>query len=265
MALVLLASAKGSPGVSTLAVLLARAWPGPALVVEADPAGGDLGARLGLAGEPNLLSLAIGARSGLEPGRVWDHAQALTGGRRSGGTGAGVVVGPVGSAGGRSLRPAWAALVTLLAAVPDTVIVDAGRASAGEPPFEEVAALATVSVLVCRADLASTSHARALARSWPAGPRPVLVMVGSAPYHPSEVATAVGLELLGALPCDRQAAEAALAGQWSPGARALRRGAERLSRALSLMALGGSGEDGPLPGDARATEGAPLLSGEAEW
>src|SRR5207244_2826784 len=43
-------SAKGSPGVTTAVQLVAGAWPAgrPLLIVEADPAGGDLAARLGL-------------------------------------------------------------------------------------------------------------------------------------------------------------------------------------------------------------------------
>jgi hypothetical protein len=257
MAPLLLASAKGSPGVSTLAALLGRAWPDRVLVVEADPAGGDLAARLGLAGEPSLVSLAILARSGLDPERAWEHAQVLDRGRRAGSPEARVIVGPVGSAEGRSLRPAWPPLAALLAGLPATVIVDAGRASAGEPSFAEVAARAAASVLVCRADLASASHARSLVRCWPAGPQPVLVVVGSSPYRPAEVAGAVGLELLGALPSDSQAAEASLAGQWSPGARALRRGIDRLSQALAALIAGRCGAEDPAGEAPRASTPAP--------
>ncbi len=49
--LVAVASVKGSPGVTTLCVALAACWPDPAgaIVVEADPAGGDVAMRFGLA------------------------------------------------------------------------------------------------------------------------------------------------------------------------------------------------------------------------
>ncbi|MGK2852999.1 MAG: hypothetical protein ACSLE3_02645, partial [Microbacteriaceae bacterium] len=40
MALIALASASGSPGVTTTAMGLALAWPRPVLLVEADPTGG---------------------------------------------------------------------------------------------------------------------------------------------------------------------------------------------------------------------------------
>ena len=40
MAIVCLASASGSPGVTTTAVGMAFSWPRPVLLVEADPTGG---------------------------------------------------------------------------------------------------------------------------------------------------------------------------------------------------------------------------------
>jgi hypothetical protein len=40
MSLIVLASASGSPGVTTTALGLALGWPRPALLVEADPTGG---------------------------------------------------------------------------------------------------------------------------------------------------------------------------------------------------------------------------------
>lgn len=42
MAIVALLSGKASPGVTTTAVALAAAWPGPVALVDADPAGGDI-------------------------------------------------------------------------------------------------------------------------------------------------------------------------------------------------------------------------------
>ena len=62
MSVVALSSPKGSPGVTTLAVALASWWPRPSIVIEADPAGGDLAARLALPEEPGLVSLAAAHR-----------------------------------------------------------------------------------------------------------------------------------------------------------------------------------------------------------
>lgn len=85
--LVAVASVKGSPGVTTLCVALAACWPDPAgaILVEADPAGGDVAMRFGLTQSPGLLSLAAAARGGVAAGRaedahlLWHHAQALPG------------------------------------------------------------------------------------------------------------------------------------------------------------------------------------------
>ena len=53
MPLIALASVKGSPGVTTTCLALAAAWPARRrLVIEADPAGGDLGPWLGLPRAP---------------------------------------------------------------------------------------------------------------------------------------------------------------------------------------------------------------------
>jgi hypothetical protein len=72
-----LVSAKGSPGVSTLALALGWCWPGeaPVLIAEADPAGADLACRLGVDAEPGLASLAAAAGGG---GDLTAHVRPLT-------------------------------------------------------------------------------------------------------------------------------------------------------------------------------------------
>ena len=75
-----LVSAKASPGVTTLAALVALQWPDPTrqrCIVEVDPAGGTLAARwqhLGLSTEPGLLSLAA-SRSPLDAAALERHGQ----------------------------------------------------------------------------------------------------------------------------------------------------------------------------------------------
>src|SRR5918995_4479796 len=61
-----LLSAKGAPGVTTAALCLAAAWPGGAVVVEADPAGGDLECWCGPLGEAGLVDLVTRARPGVD-------------------------------------------------------------------------------------------------------------------------------------------------------------------------------------------------------
>ncbi|MFJ7213594.1 carbon monoxide dehydrogenase maturation protein [Amycolatopsis sp. NPDC098790] len=102
--LIALASVKGSPGVTTFALALAANWPADVrrVVVECDPAGGDLAQRFGLATSPGLLSLAAAARQPVEPDVVWNHTQLLPDGIQ-------VLPGPPGS------QQARAALSTLTA------------------------------------------------------------------------------------------------------------------------------------------------------
>jgi MinD-like ATPase involved in chromosome partitioning or flagellar assembly len=56
-------SLKGSPGVTTLATALGARWPAgeTPILVEADPAGGDLMARFRLNDAPGLVTLAVAA------------------------------------------------------------------------------------------------------------------------------------------------------------------------------------------------------------
>src|SRR3954469_9876747 len=103
--LIVLSSLKGSPGVTTFTVALAANWPVALrrLVVECDPAGGDLAQRFGLAASPGLLSLAAAARRPVDADVAWSHAQPLPGGVQ-------VVTGPPGG------HQARAALLTLTSA-----------------------------------------------------------------------------------------------------------------------------------------------------
>ena len=75
---VALASAKGSPGVTTLALALGLVWPKPVLVGELDPAGGDLVARLPLERSGGLAALAAAARHTIDGEQLAAHAQPVT-------------------------------------------------------------------------------------------------------------------------------------------------------------------------------------------
>ena len=79
MALVALASAKGSPGVTTAATVLAALWPRSVLLAECDPAGSDLVVRMtapgggALTAERGLVSLAAAGRKGLDDDVIMAH------------------------------------------------------------------------------------------------------------------------------------------------------------------------------------------------
>ncbi len=75
---VALASAKGSPGVTTLTLALGLVWPKPVLVGELDPAGADLVARLPLKRSGGLAALAAAARHTIDWERLAAHAQPVT-------------------------------------------------------------------------------------------------------------------------------------------------------------------------------------------
>ena len=64
--IVALGSIRGAPGVTSWAVLLAAAWPPEfqieRVVLEADPAGGVLGARYGLGVEPGVAAFLASLR-----------------------------------------------------------------------------------------------------------------------------------------------------------------------------------------------------------
>jgi len=74
-------SVKGAPGATTLALAmscaLTHAHSQPAALVEADPAGGDLAARLGRATDPGMVSLAAASRHGSAWPDVSAHGQPL--------------------------------------------------------------------------------------------------------------------------------------------------------------------------------------------
>ena len=86
MGMVAVASAKGSPGVTTAALLFAALWPRPSVMVECDPSGGDVALRMpGIDGEPldpnpGLLNLVAAGRKSLYPELVSQHVEQIVGG-----------------------------------------------------------------------------------------------------------------------------------------------------------------------------------------
>ncbi|MFN0280720.1 MAG: hypothetical protein ACKVZ6_01970 [Kineosporiaceae bacterium] len=163
MALVAVASAKGSPGVTTLAVALAGVLPGPVLLADLDPAGSDVWLRYrDRAGHPldpdrGLLSLAAAAHRGtLDLGQ---HVQVLAGGLP-------VLLGLSSPEQAVGLGAAWPHIDVALGGVAGTVVADCGRftgaATPGVAPFVRTA---DAVVLVARGDAASLAHLRERVRA----------------------------------------------------------------------------------------------------
>ena len=152
-------------------------------MVEADPDGGVLAARYGLAPHPNLTELAGRTRAGLRPTDAWDHAQQLPGGL-------GVVVAhPAAEQTHAALRTGAARIGEHLSRLDHTdVLVDAGRLSPGSPSLA-LLEWATLIVLVARPRLDElTALSQRLGALREHGDVAV-VLVGGKPYGRAEVAS----------------------------------------------------------------------------
>ena len=186
MALVVIASDKGSPGVTTTALTLAAVWPRRALLAELDPSGGDVALRLRgprgapLSPEVGLISLAVGVRRGTQPHQVFEHVQRLDGGLE-------VVVGLASGEQGGGLTGLWGPVGQLLDEVPGLdVVADCGRLYAGSPATDVLQHAGAV-VLVTRSSIEAVAHLRARVAAVlrgldrRPGPPPVTVVVITSP------------------------------------------------------------------------------------
>ena len=238
MSLIALTAAK-SAGVTTTALALAGVWPTPVLLVECDPAGGDINAGLLRCAQPAgaLLDLALATRRGLTPEQFWDHTITLSedGAVR-------LLPGLADPAQHPALTPAWPLLIRMLHAldlpapigsaesVADRgwdVLADCGRLAPATPMG--LLGAADLVLLVLRPRLAHVAHIRSrlsALRSQIAdhadGPPPELrlLLVGTSPYRSAEVATALDLPVAGVLADDPPAA-AVLAGLGRAGRASL--------------------------------------------
>ncbi len=159
MALVSVASAKGSPGVSTTALALAARWPGQCLLADLDPAGGDVALRYrDEDGDPldtdrGLLSLGVAVRRGTESAQLADHLQRLSGGLDA-------LVGVSSPSQVQGLGAAWGHVGRLLARQPEAdVIADCGRVVPGSATIPVLQA-SDVVLFVTDSSLEQVAHLR---------------------------------------------------------------------------------------------------------
>lgn len=138
---------KGSPGATTLAVLLAAAHPNQPILVEADPGGGDLTHRLfagtGMTPPPgaNLLTLAGESRRGAPAAMLAAHAAITPVGVR-------LVEGLSHDEQQVGLAPLWRGLAAGLVASDHDVIADLGRVSTTHPGLVLAAAAHRIVIAV---------------------------------------------------------------------------------------------------------------------
>lgn len=210
-------SAKGSPGVTTLALGLASRWPCPgAAVVEADPAGGDILARFGRppaapGREPGLAAMALAGRAGRADDGPdgWLQPTAL---------GVDVVAAEPGAAAAASVAQLAGRGPGLLRALGErrpAVLLDGGRWDASSVVNPLLAATDVV-LLVVRPVLDEVRQAEVRLAALRAVARDVrLIVVGDGPWPPTEVAAQLRVVLAGVVPVDRVGA-GLLAGRMAP-------------------------------------------------
>lgn len=211
MASVAIASAKGSPGATTLTVALALGWFAGsggrhALVVDADPSGGDMAAGVLRGSVPAQAGmLALASARGMPPEAAVPAAGVAL---RADGT-ARLIPGVPDAARAGALPLAWDRLVearSALEAEQVDLLVDAGRVDpvASAPWLDE----ADLVLLVVRPTLPAVTAAHRWVATrrggavTPTVPLALVVVESPSPYRAHEVATAVGLPLQGVVPFD---------------------------------------------------------------
>lgn len=261
MAILLLTSCGGAPGVTTLAVGLALLWPRPVLLADCDPGAHQAVLAGYLAGRSaqgkGLLRVAEAHRD-RRPLRevVVDQCLPLTTGtdtRRL------FLPGFTRPGSAAHFGPVWEELADTfdrLADVDVDVIVDAGRAGPLGPPPELLERTALTAVVLgssLRSVMSARVHLPALTEEadGATSARTGLVLVGpGTPYSGGEISRALGVEVLAELPADPTSAAHFSDGAaqhrrfaTSPLVRALRSAATTLSgvlqRSTDLVRSGG--------------------------
>lgn len=233
--LLAVASAKGSPGATTTARVLASVWPTDVVQADCDPVGGDLAilgrgpAGASLDPERGLLSLAADARRGLGAGALDEHLQELDGGLR-------VLLGVTVPEQVTGMGAVWPALAAELGQDRERdVVADCGRIAPGTPVLPVLAAADAV-LLVVRPHVEAYAHLRERLR-WletvrsPAGtPPPVGVVLVS------DVRDERGVKDLGRL-LSHSGLRAPVLGRVAHDTRAADVVAGRLSRSIARSLL----------------------------
>ena len=216
--LTVVTSGKAAPGVTTSTWALALAWPGPLLVADCDPAGGDMAPGL-LAGrvsaDRGLLSWSTAARRGV-PARqaatmLVEHAVELPEQPQ-----VWLVPGVTTAAQGTSFTPeAWERLASALhtsnASIGRDALVDAGRLVTDRGCWPVLRAADRVLLAVrpsVRSVHAAQDATQRLRHELGDLAKVSALVVGDGPYSAGEVAKALDLPLAGTLPYDRTTAQA---------------------------------------------------------
>lgn len=241
--LIAVASIKGAPGVTTMAVGLAAVWPRPgAVLVECDPMGGDLWARFGHHPNPGLSGLAAATLQRDDRQAFPAHQQRLV-------VGANVVLAVPGDGAAASVQTLAQRGIGLLrrAAASAPVLLDVGRLEPHSPSFA-LASAADHVLLMARPELADQNQVGARlpwlvpnlsGRLW-------LVPAGAGRLPNGEIARDLGVPVIGRVPRSRWGA-GVLCGQLQvPNWRRLGLG-RALTRIAAVLAAAGPAPTLALP------------------
>jgi hypothetical protein len=218
VALIALASAKGSPGVTTTALALTLHWPRPALLVDADLAGSGVmpGYFKGqLQHDHGLQQLAIANSHGHLEARLWEESLPLTETTPT----KRVLPGLTNAVLAPALTTLWSALVNQLGALERggyDAIVDLGRISARGDPREVLLSLADQVLMVTGSRLPDVVATRGITSIMVGSLEPtaqvlanmsVLTVGPGRPYGVEEIRDVVGVPSVGHIAWDPVAAD----------------------------------------------------------
>jgi hypothetical protein len=287
--IVAVCSAKGSPGVTTLACALGAVWPNDRQIVlaECDPSGGDIAARFGLSAKRGMTTLVVDSRHSRDevPLDVRPHIQALPGGLE-------VLAGPTGAIASRTVGSELPNLLARARSSEMDLILDLGRiqpgaagqvaalAAAGQVvvvahrTVESVASTRWISQLLTRSEdilRSETTTGRSAKRG---SKRSVSAQVGVAFSSnglllAEDAAIALGLDLLAIIPNDQLCA-AAMRGEPVKSSRlersALVRAARSMVDAILADHIQCAYAPDPRPFDTQASgDLSHLIAKEAAW
>jgi hypothetical protein len=215
MAVICLANAKGSTGVTTAGLAFALTWPRPVVLAECDPAGADIASgylrHLELDGGHGLMQLVVAELRGQAVEQFWSQLVDLDppSQRRL------LLPGIATPAQAASLDPNWHQLGQFFASLEPTqgldVIVDCGRLVAPHAPWP-LLSRADLILIVVRPVLSSLLPARALVQGMLAGTGPGgdgrigLLVVGDGDYDDRALARHLQVPVIARLPRDDRSA-----------------------------------------------------------
>jgi len=210
MTVVCVASGRSSAGATSVTVGLAMAWSrwdlNP-LLIEADPAGGVLGLRFGLASRPSLLSLITEARRSFSVDQLDAHSQSVGGAPSLIG-----VADPVVAA--RTVARAGDILGPELERLARPIVIDLGRITSDSSSlgFVDPSCRVLLTTRSTTAEVQAMLFQLRLLRD--RNVEPELVVIGRGQNRPDEIASFADVSLAGVLPYDPVVASAFVGGRY---------------------------------------------------